>query len=63
MPGAHILQLASIVPVDIMPSMADPANHNMPQQPLHPCLFPTAASYASFRAVTNPYECRIGDKV
>ena len=35
-----LVQLASSVDTDIMPGEFDPANQILPQQPLHPCLFP-----------------------
>ncbi|KAJ7386286.1 DNA polymerase delta subunit 2 [Desmophyllum pertusum] len=35
-----VLQLAACVPVEIMPGEFDPANHALPQQPLHCCMFP-----------------------
>jgi len=43
-----------------MPGEFDPANHAMPQQPLHRCMFPQAAAYSTFQSVTNPYEAIIG---
>lgn len=55
-----ILQLSACVPVDIMPGEYDPANHTMPQQPLHRCMFPQAAALSTFQSVTNPYEAIIG---
>lgn len=55
-----VLQLAACVPVEIMPGEFDPANHAMPQQPLHRCMFPQAAAYSTFQSVTNPYEAVIG---
>jgi DNA polymerase delta subunit 2 len=44
--------LASCAPVDLMPGEGEPSNHTLPQQPLHPCLFPAATRYSSFRCVT-----------
>lgn len=41
-------ELASAVPVDVMPGHSDPANHSLPQQPLHGCLLPGAAGYTTF---------------
>lgn len=55
-----VVQLAACVPVEIMPGEFDPANHAMPQQPLHRCMFPQAAAYSTFQSVTNPYEAIIG---
>lgn len=51
-----LAQLASSVIVDIMPGEFDPANHLMPQQPLHPCLFPNARKFSTLHNVTNPYD-------
>ena len=44
--AVHILddileELASGIEVDVMPGWNDPANQNLPQQPLHLCLFPS----------------------
>ena len=50
-----ITELASALPVDLMPGPDDLSNHSLPQQPLHRCLFPGAAPYESFHRVTNPY--------
>jgi DNA polymerase delta subunit 2 len=40
-----LTQLAAALPVDLMPGAGDPTNHALPQQPLHPCMFPEAARY------------------
>ena len=40
-----LTELASGVPVDVMPGACDPASAALPQQPLHRCLFPGAAAY------------------
>ena len=40
-----LTQLAGAMPVDLMPGATDPANHSLPQQPLHHCLFPGAAAF------------------
>lgn len=50
-----LTDLASSMEVDVMPGEFDPANATLPQQPLHPCLFPEAAKYSTFHPVTNPY--------
>ena len=34
-------QFSSGLDVDVMPGENDPANQNLPQQPLHCCLFPS----------------------
>lgn len=52
--------LACAMCVDIMPGQNDPSNYTLPQQSFHPCLFPRSSHFASFRAVTNPYEADIG---
>ena len=41
-----LTQLAASVPVDLMPGEGDPTNQALPQQPLHPCMFPEAARYS-----------------
>ncbi|KAL2632818.1 hypothetical protein R1flu_004297 [Riccia fluitans] len=51
-----LTQLASAMPVDIMPGAKDPANFSLPQQPLHKCLFPGATTYSTFVAATNPHQ-------
>ena len=40
-----LVQLASSVDTDIMPGEFDPANQILPQQPLHPCLFPSEFTF------------------
>ncbi|DBA76745.1 TPA: hypothetical protein ACH3X2_008775 [Trebouxia sp. C0005] len=52
-------ELAGAVPVEVMPGNNDPANHSLPQQPLHRCLFPLASSFTSFNRVTNPHEFEV----
>ncbi|KAG1651356.1 DNA polymerase delta subunit 2 [Nymphon striatum] len=54
-----ITQLVTSVDVDLMPGEFDPANHMLPQQPLHTCMFPQASSYSTFHSVTNPYDASI----
>lgn len=58
-----LMQISSVSEVDIMPGEYDPANHIMPQQPLHRCLFPKASIYSSMHNVSNPYECEVGGRV
>ena len=43
-----LTQLAGAMDVDCMAGASDPANHALPQQPLHPCLLPGATSFPSF---------------
>ncbi|XP_029460063.1 DNA polymerase delta subunit 2 isoform X2 [Rhinatrema bivittatum] len=54
-----LLQLSASVPVDVMPGAFDPTNYTMPQQPLHHCMFPQSAMYATLQLVTNPYQADI----
>ncbi|XP_072259009.1 DNA polymerase delta subunit 2 [Pyxicephalus adspersus] len=54
-----LLQLSGSVFVDVMPGAFDPTNYVLPQQPLHRCMFPQAASYSTLQLVTNPYEADI----
>eukprot|EP00891_Asterochloris_glomerata_P002214 jgi/Astpho2/2214/e_gw1.00040.61.1_t len=42
-------ELASAIPVDMMPGQTDPANQSLPQQAMHACLLPGACQ------VTNPH--------
>lgn len=49
-----LTQLASAVPVDILPGEQDPSNFTLPQQPFHRCLFPSASTYSTFSSTTNP---------
>lgn len=55
-------QLASNVKIDILPGEFDPANHLLPQQPFHHCMFPQSYKYSTLNAVTNPYEAVIDNK-
>lgn len=40
-----------------MPGSHDPTNNQLPQQPLHRCMFPQSSQYATLSSVTNPYHC------
>lgn len=51
-----LAEMASALPVDVMPGPNDLSSHALPQQPLHRCLFPVAFRYDSFCRVTNPYQ-------
>ncbi|XP_050077714.1 DNA polymerase delta subunit 2 [Anopheles maculipalpis] len=57
-----IHNLAQSVPVDLMPGEFDPANHMLPQQPMHHCLFPRSVPFSSFKGVTNPYAFELADR-
>jgi hypothetical protein len=59
---AYLTQFAASVHVDVMPGDSEPANHMLPQQPLHACLFPLAGRLSSVHAVTNPYSCEFSVK-
>ena len=54
--------LAASVPVDLMPGEGDPTNQALPQQPLHPCLFPEAKRFSpnTFASCTNPHDFTLG---
>jgi DNA polymerase delta subunit 2 len=59
-----LAELATAVPVDVMPGVSDPCNVTMPQQPLHRCLFPHSERFPNtFNRVSNPYECLLDDKL
>ncbi|QDS72826.1 hypothetical protein FKW77_006827 [Venturia effusa] len=64
---AFIAQLLPSIPVTLMPGASDPSSVAIPQQPLHPALFPHSRAYANlpaqestepswFDSVTNPWE-------
>jgi len=56
-----LAQLASALPLDVMPGRNDPSNAALPQQPLHGCLLPEASRFeATLGRVTNPHECLVG---
>jgi len=52
-------ELATALPVDVIPGSSDPTNFNLPQAPLHPYLFRSVRSCRDFRSVSNPHECSI----
>ncbi len=33
----------------------------LPQQPLHPCMFPSSSKQKTTHCLTNPYDFQIGD--
>ncbi len=73
-PTAHfdrfLAELLPSIPVTVMPGDQDPANLTLPQQPIHPAMFPLARTYASSNlndpqrgdtpgwldSVTNPWD-------
>ena len=72
LPTAHLDEfLATLlpsIPITIMPGEDDPANVSLPQQPIHPAMFPRSRNYCAmpdssepgwFDSVTNPWEADI----
>ena len=72
-PTAHLDQFMSellpSIPITIMAGEQDPANQSLPQQPIHPAMFPHSRAYSStninepeneepgwFDSVTNPWD-------
>ncbi|KAF2794960.1 hypothetical protein K505DRAFT_303031 [Melanomma pulvis-pyrius CBS 109.77] len=60
-------QILPTLPITLLPGASDPANVALPQQPLHPALFPQSRQYANppvksneslegLDSVTNPWE-------
>ncbi|KAL8872953.1 MAG: hypothetical protein Q9174_001502 [Haloplaca sp. 1 TL-2023] len=56
------------IPITLIPGESDPANVSMPQQPIHPAMFPRSRNYAVlpgstepgwFDSATNPFEADI----
>ncbi|KRZ95801.1 DNA polymerase delta subunit 2 [Trichinella sp. T8] len=52
---AFLDKLVRFISVDVMPGDMDPANHLLPQQPLHKCLFPKSGKIDTLNRATNPY--------
>ena len=68
-PTAHLDNFLSTLlpsmPITLIPGESDPANVSLPQQPIHPAMFPHSRSYANMPgaeepgwldSVTNPWE-------
>ena len=68
-PTAHLdnflAALLPTIPITLIPGDTDPANASIPQQPMHPALFPHSRAYSAipgsdeppwFDSVTNPWE-------
>ena len=57
-PTAHLddflATLLPSMPVTIIPGDLDPANVSLPQQPIHPALFPHSRNYAAMPGVQEP---------
>ena len=56
------------IPVTIIPGESDPANASLPQQPIHPAMFPHSRAYSTiigsnepgwFDSATNPWEADV----
>ena len=71
-PTAHLdrflATLLPSIPITLLPGATDPANVSLPQQPIHPAMFPHARAYSAnpgttepgwFDSVTNPWEGEI----
>jgi len=56
-----LTQVATTVPLDLMPGRSDPTNLSLPQMPLHPHLFKRARACpeGTFRCVSNPHASKI----
>jgi DNA polymerase II small subunit/DNA polymerase delta subunit B len=50
-----LVQLAGSVDTDLMPGAFDPANQILPQQPLHPCLFPRMYPKRSYYCIPSQH--------
>ncbi|KAI6038987.1 DNA polymerase alpha/epsilon subunit B-domain-containing protein [Pisolithus marmoratus] len=57
--SAHLQDLASALPVHVLPGGDDPAGVILPQQPFPRAMFGKAAELESFRCETNPVWLRI----
>lgn len=68
-PTAHLdnflATLLPSIPITLLPGESDPANVSLPQQPIHPAMFPRSRAYSVipgsgepgwFDSVTNPWE-------
>ncbi|EGX50410.1 hypothetical protein AOL_s00076g174 [Orbilia oligospora ATCC 24927] len=58
---ALLTDLCTSISVTLMPGETDPANASLPQQKMHPTMFPTAKYYtgSTFIPSTNPHACEI----
>ncbi|EMR84361.1 putative dna polymerase delta small subunit protein [Botrytis cinerea BcDW1] len=68
-----LTELLPSLPITLLPGPSDPANASLPQQPIHPAMFPQARAYCGsapsvigeereagwFDTVTNPWEGEI----
>jgi DNA polymerase delta subunit 2 len=56
-----LTQVASSMPVDLMPGPSDPCNVSLPQQPFHRCLLPSTTCYENLGRVTNPHRFSVDE--
>lgn len=57
---ATLVELASKVPVDVLPGRDEPTNLSLPQKAMLPHLFPRAQGCSGLRLAGNPYEREVG---
>lgn len=57
---ATLVELASKVPVDVLPGRNEPTNLSFPQKAMLPHLFPRAQGCSGLRLAGNPYEREVG---
>ncbi|KAJ1953884.1 DNA polymerase delta small subunit Cdc1 [Linderina pennispora] len=50
----YLADIAASVPLTLMPGKHDPTDLALPQQPVHPSMFPKSLQYSTFRSTTNP---------
>jgi DNA polymerase delta subunit 2 len=50
---SFLTQILPTIPITLLPGASDPANVALPQQPLHPALFPHSRAFANPPAQTN----------
>lgn len=50
---SFLSQILPSLPVTLLPGESDPANVALPQQPLHPALFPLSRAYANPPSISN----------
>lgn len=53
---AFLSELLPTIPITIMSGEQDPANSSLPQQPIHPAIFPHSRAYTSLSNIDNPEE-------
>ncbi len=58
---AFLAQVASSIPVDVMPGATDPTTSSLPQKPLNRAIIPLASRYSTVNNVTNPHDFVVDD--